>query len=48
MDEEKRDLFLKKLKWLIVDESDRFFDKTEGDLSFRPQVFYFILNKKFY
>lgn len=38
MDEEKRDLFLKKLKWLIVDESDRFFDKTEGDLSFRPQL----------
>lgn len=38
MEEKARNLLLNKLNWLIVDESDRFFEKTEGDKSFRLQV----------
>lgn len=41
MDKNLRNLLLKKLKWLIVDECDRFFDKTEGEKSFRLQVKFF-------
>lgn len=39
MDETKKTNYLKNLNWLVVDESDRIFDNTEEDQSFRKQVY---------
>lgn len=40
----RRKKLLKKLRWLIVDESDRLFDTIEGDKSFYVQVGGMMLN----